>query len=525
MMIYRPLAARRGSTLVLSLIVVLVVGMMAGSFMQLNSAATRRQALAVDNKLAFYISEAGLTEGYLALLSGKSGDIGSAESPAIYGDGLVWVEATHHGDGMVEMASTGFAGRASTKLSAVFASSTMGAARFGVFSQQDLILPAGTAIDGYDSSMAEEESASFGQSLGGSLVGGLLDVLSGEEVPPPVLARVASNGNIVVNSDQSQPTSLTATLASGPLGSVTFVGDPVFVGEKFEDGLEVVLPTLTLPRIEQAGDRSVRSGTPVVIDAGAHGFNDVVVGAETMLQLNGPLVLVVDSLTLMSSASLLVDERLGAVQIYVRNEVDFQAGSRFDQVGRETENFELLIAGTGASTLAASGELHGLVYAPNGSVNVGAGTELFGSLVAESLSLDRGVSLHFDAHLARTAASSLLPRLISWRIDEMSNLGTASSDPFVALGVERDDCVRLSESSVQPTLRIEYWNKSKNRIVFDGLWDDFQGWTNILEIISLARDGVPLTAEEAQKIVAYAQHLDESVLGLTDDLLAGLLGG
>ena len=89
----RGRAGRRGGALALSLMVVFVISILAASFLRLSSGATRRQAQSVDRKRAFYLAEAGLAEAFSGITFGRSGRVGSTERPAVFGEGLFWVEA------------------------------------------------------------------------------------------------------------------------------------------------------------------------------------------------------------------------------------------------------------------------------------------------------------------------------------------------------------------------------------------------------------------------------------------------
>ncbi len=68
---------RRGSALVLSLIVVTVVAILSMGLLNLNRAVTKRQSHNIDDMRAFYLAEAGLSEAYFGLMTGQTGQIGS----------------------------------------------------------------------------------------------------------------------------------------------------------------------------------------------------------------------------------------------------------------------------------------------------------------------------------------------------------------------------------------------------------------------------------------------------------------
>ena len=75
----------------------------------------RQRTLSVDTKRAFYMAEAGISEGLYGLMVGKSGNVGTADLPATFGDGVFWVEAEDIGENRTLLTSTVCAGRAASR--------------------------------------------------------------------------------------------------------------------------------------------------------------------------------------------------------------------------------------------------------------------------------------------------------------------------------------------------------------------------------------------------------------------------
>src|SRR5262245_15278256 len=102
--------SERGVALIYSVIAVMVVSILAAGFMQLALSVTRRLSSTSDTAQAFNIAEAGLAEAYTGLGVAHTGNVGTVDAPAVFGGGLVWVEATEHASGLVELESTGMYG-------------------------------------------------------------------------------------------------------------------------------------------------------------------------------------------------------------------------------------------------------------------------------------------------------------------------------------------------------------------------------------------------------------------------------
>ena len=69
--------ARRGSALVMALIVVMLVSSLGAGFLHLSASVTRRQTDEVEKMRAFYLAEAGLAEAFQAVRMGRSGQVGT----------------------------------------------------------------------------------------------------------------------------------------------------------------------------------------------------------------------------------------------------------------------------------------------------------------------------------------------------------------------------------------------------------------------------------------------------------------
>ena len=147
--------ARSGGALVLALVVVSMAALFASSVLQLTSSVSRGQAAMVDNTRAFYLAEAGLAEAFEALRIGLRGQIGSAQEPASYGDGFVWVDATPTPDNQMRLESTAICGRGRATLALIVEPVSV---PIGIFSDEEIVLQDQLHVDSFNSSAPEEES-------------------------------------------------------------------------------------------------------------------------------------------------------------------------------------------------------------------------------------------------------------------------------------------------------------------------------------------------------------------------------
>ena len=140
-----------GSALVLSLLAVIVVAALAGSYMGLSSSISKRQGRAAHRKQSFYVAEAGLSEAFTGMWVGRTGNVGTPDEPAVFGHGLFWVETEDLGDGIHRLDSTGMYGSGRATLGLVVQEGGESVASLGVFCQEPLVVPTAVRIDRYDS--------------------------------------------------------------------------------------------------------------------------------------------------------------------------------------------------------------------------------------------------------------------------------------------------------------------------------------------------------------------------------------
>ena len=112
------------------------------------------------------------------------------------------------------------------------------------------------------------------------------------------------------------------------------------------------------------------------------------------------------SFTLGGGSSLVIDSSNGPVEIYTAGDWDISGDSAVRTTSESAREFQLFIGGdtdSGADpatvSLNANTVLHGAIYAPDASISVPADFELFGSLIARSLTFGEAARLHFDESL------------------------------------------------------------------------------------------------------------------------------
>ncbi len=476
-----------------ALAVVVTVSMLVACLLQLSQSLTRQQVVSVDNKRAFYIAEAGLSEALYGLRLNKTGAVGTSEIPAKFGDGFFWVESVDQGSEKIKLDSVGMAGQGRFALSITVQRTSMGVGSLGIFAASGLSIDRGTYIDGYDSilgSYAAQKAAGKGgkggkglggKGLGGKGLGGL-----GLGAPPPLepqpLAKVGANVDVVMTGTASEPVVVDGDVTPGSAHSVLQSGVVSISGSTTPRDQAVDLPPIDVPgHLDPKGDLMVAAGTTLVLTAAQGQYGKIVVPPSAKLEILGPAEIAVSNLTVEQGGGLHFDASNGAIEVYVTNQLWIQAGATMSGVETPSTDTSLLVAAGDWSDrdgdsvldppadLRAQGRFFGTIYAPKSPLTLVSGFELFGGVVAESLTVEPSAQLHFDLALMEPSGeASGLPTLLSWKIVELP------SAPIVKQKKNPKDV--LEEQGVEPPTAYEAHDVKMFHVAFVGLDTKTYAW-------------------------------------------------
>lgn len=461
--------SRRGGVLVVSLIAVFVVAAMGAGFLRLTSAVMRRNELSIDTKAAFYLAEAGLAEGWQGLLIGKTGNVGTQQAPAKYGQGLFWVEATDNPDGTVTLESTGMSGRGRATLSVVADWPDTAATPMTIFSEEDLAVPERTVVDSYDSAVGP-------YAPGGN-----------PAAKHPVI--VQSNGAIAVGGTSTDPTTIDGNLVSGTASAITVSPDATVTGSTGPSDTPIVLDPVVAPAVTMNPALTHSGPTPLVIAPGTAGFQALTLAPSTAAVVQGPATVVVGDLLVMNRAQLTFDTSGGPIDLYVTGSADLMPTSVLATSGYDATQITLQAAGDIPISLSSSGSFAGIVYAPQSEVAIQEPFQVFGSVVARHIVLSPGVQIHFDENVAAQAIDALIPRLLAWRVIDIPDAvaGSLLVDPFGVLGVDPNTLPSPSNAHKDVNLKIAYVDKMGFAQTYTGPESAFD-WTSVQTVKTVSRD-------------------------------------
>lgn len=474
--------ARRGGALVAALLMVMAMAVLCTSLVQLSAARSRSRMDLSDEKRAFYLAEAGLSEGLYALRVGKNGNVGTPTEPAALGRGVFWVAAEDVGAGMTRLASTGLCGSGRASLELVVGRDLISVGSLGLFG---------------DSSVAVGEDV-------------LLDAFDSREGPYlPVGSRprckLMSNGDISIGLLSGEGVLVDGDVTPGPGGSLQ-MGDGVTVtGVTVPSEQRAILPGVEVPQLTSTGDLTVPSRTIHSLPQGEQRYGRLVVSALSKLAVRGPATLVVESLEVEQGAWLSVDTTGGPVTIYATGHLDLQGGSNLECSNPDPASFALIVPAAPADRdgdgvpdspvrLESAGKLHGSIYAPRSEVAIPAGLELFGSVAAGQVLFRDGARVHFDSALVDIAGSVPgTPRALAWAVAPLPD------EPIVRKRL--DPLLQLDLAGVDPLAPIDAHEPVDYYLVLtfidvNGVLQSYSGlesifdWDRVRSVLTLARTQV-----------------------------------
>jgi hypothetical protein len=482
---------QRGSVLFAALAVVVTIAVLGSCLLQLSAAASREQVQRIDTKRAFYIAEAGLSEAWYGLKVGKSGNVGTADLPASYGDGLLWVEAEDLGGGRTSLVSTGLCGTGRFALSIVVESDSSSVGALGFFADESLSIGEGARVDSYDSTQGPYE-------LLEGPVGGLLG--------PNVESRVASNGDITVEGSAAVPTLVLGDVQPGPGGTVMIGEGVTIAGSTAPSSKSISMPEIEVPSLTPRGDVLVGArGAISVLPTGESHYGTITVPAGRVLTINGPATVVIDNFNVQAGGKLVINASLGAVALYSTQSLVWSDGSTLDCTHEDPTQLSLQISANqwvdrngdsvldAPAVLLAGGDYKGTIYAPESPLEVAADLEVFGAIAAQSLALADGAKLHFDEALAAVVGGPMGDlTVVAWRVMDLPESAVVSLrvDPVQALKLAGVDIPMASKAHEAIMFKIHFMDWTDTECYWKGDESNFM-WARVKTLIEVAREGDP----------------------------------
>lgn len=415
---------RRGSALVAALLAastLLTLGVaLAGVAVRDNQLTSTE----VSDRAAFVLAEAGIAEALAARSIGGSGGVGSDVSPVYLDGGLFWVETEDLGGGATRLVASAMKGSGRAAVEVIVRESSLWGNLQGISSLETPITKTGAFFDSYDS-----RDGSYASQVGAGGYAGTESMLQ-------------TNGDIDLKSNSSIYGDVEAP-GSISLGAGTHVS-----GSTTTSSGGLVLPPVDVPAIPVTGDYTA-SGT-TTLGPGSYGFEDVLIKRAATLTIEGPATIYVSGDFEMKRSDLIIDASGGPVKLFLEGDFSNATMATITTPGPTPGNFSIFLVGDEDQRmdLHPHGELHGTIYAPNATVDLGTDLELFGAVAARMVEMQPHNSFHFDMALLDDEVDEVsLPQLLYWASTDLGRMpASGRGDPFAIYGVSPEDLVGPGEA-------------------------------------------------------------------------------
>ena len=421
---------RRGSMLLLSLLVIFSLMVLSGGIFFLNKRLQGEVTSVSADRRARYLAEAGIAEGMTAMRTGASGAVGTMANPAYLADGLFWVQADNSmGNGFTQLTSVALTGSGRAALQVLIEDTGQAPLFPNVLnSREQLTVNADVMIDSYDSSAGTYASQAVNTSAGHTHASTNGDVSSNKDV--------IVNANAHVFGDATPGPGYNVTLNTGSVvtGSITPAPTPF------------AFPPIQVPTLPPGGPQLLANGSTTTIPSGNHRFTSLSLGKAATLIIQGPADLVVDDFVGGKDARLVIDASAGPVTIYVRNSYSHISG--FESLAAPGSPMALawMIEATQAISFPSASKIRGAFYAPNADITFTSNNEAWGSFAGNRVSMSSSMKFHYDEVLSQywnstTGQNSDPLQVRSWQVTEVTPafLKNDRRNPFVVLGLAKNN--------------------------------------------------------------------------------------
>jgi hypothetical protein len=377
-------SSRRGSVIVLSLIVLTALLMLGAALYRIASAAESEVQGREDDQRAFYLAEAGLSEAMVSLREGSSGAIASQDEPAYLAGGVLWVTAEDLGDGRSRLIANGMAGSGRAALEVVVEDQSQEPLFRAVLNSDDVMtLASGVKIDSFDSELGSYASQVANSYAGTPYAKDNGDVLSNSDI--------LLNAGAMVFGDAKPGPGHSVSLATGTHVSGSIAPSP----EPF------LFTPIPVPPIAGASAYNLPPSSSATIPPGTWGFGNFTLNKASNLTIQGPATLVVNNFTGGKDARLKIDASGGPVTIFVQGSYTHLANFEALPTAGSPMALAFMVQGSNDVVFPNLTKVRGAYYVPNAQVVFSNDNEAWGSFAAKKISMSNTMKFHYDESLAK----------------------------------------------------------------------------------------------------------------------------
>jgi hypothetical protein len=430
--------SRRGSALVLAIMLLLTMMVMSYAFFHVVISSNERLDAGMDDDRAFYLAEAAMFESVQSLRGGGTGEIASEQAPVYFGGGVYWVEKDDLTDKRIRLRITAMAGKGRHALAVILRDESEDDSLFvaTLNSKDELVMNADVVVDSFQSSLGDYASQATNATADG--------------VPYANLnGHVRSNLDVVLNARAA----VLGDAIPGPGHGVTYGTDAYVDGSDTPAAADFTFPPIVVPSFPPLGSYAASSGPPSVLTAGQYAYDDFTIENGATLTIEGPAEIVVQNFTGAKDGLLLVDATNGPVTIYVENSYTHIKDFEADAVAGSPMALAFMVTASQDIVFPSATNIRGAYYAPEASILFASANECWGSFAANGIEMSNDMNFHFDEDLAdyfkadtgQAAGQYVVRAWAEAEVEEIvlngqdHNVRIDRRDPLLILGVAKGD--------------------------------------------------------------------------------------
>jgi len=393
----KMLPSQKGIVLIAVIVFILILTIIGAAFLKLagsEGVLTHRERHVSQ---ALYLADAGAEHAIANLLDGTDDDI----AETTLGGGTYAVTIT--GSNPYTVRSTGRFGTPQVAKTVEIVWQTKSIFQYAVFGDEGVDLRSNAYTDSYDSQIGGY----------GELVGSETNVGSDGDVGTNDTTIVAPysihlNSNVEIDGD----------VVIGPNGdpdqAVVLEGSATISGTQSAASSEQELPENTAPTgLTDRGSLSIGGAESQTISSSGQ-YSSLTLDTTAVLTLDGNLTIyVTGAFSLLSNSA--IDITSGSeVTIYVGGSFSLDSNTQINNLTQDPTKF--MIYGTNSLTNAtwdSNSVFYGGFYAPNANVVINSNANIYGSVIANMVTLDSNATVHYDHALASRGPTAGY-EVVSW---------------------------------------------------------------------------------------------------------------
>lgn len=269
-----------------------------------------------------------------------------------------------------------------------------------------------------------------------------------------------------------------------------------------EEAASAAKEPLVMPRVvvpdglnAEAGVRDVGTGSTMTFGSEDRWIDGISVESGGRLEIVGPAVLAVATLDVATGGELVFDDSHGPIQLYVTDRMDLAAGSEMSSLTphESAMGTHVFIGGRNGSvagnrvSLMATGDFHGVFYAPEDDLLIPNTLRFYGSAAAKRLMIQDFAHASYDLAFATNGVGvPSLPKILSWQVIaiEEGEVRSLRFNPILSLAARGITPVPSATAASEQDFEVTYLDAAGAVQTYAGDSASFD-WSNVGRLSSL----------------------------------------